>query len=158
MSDFSLLPLLLIAVIVWSVTNASKKKKNGAAAAQRTAGQASSGAAPAQEIKKSAPAAQTPLRAAIAPTISVSRHDHSGMYDGSMNADSTGEGRDIHDHGFEREIDMPSMHSDEVLNASFRVQEDTVSSAGPLNLNPDSIARAFVLQEVLRRPSERRRR
>ena len=92
-------------------------------------------------------------RAPMRPTLQPTLHDHSGMYDGSLFADDGTEGTDPHDHGFDHEVDMPSEHSAEIINQSLKGRAPKPSpSRGPvLNFNPQNIASAFVLQEVLKR-------
>ena len=115
-----------------------------------------------EAVPESIQAPETPereqphLAPSIAPSVHVSPHDHSGMYAGSM-GDLDHEGFDPHDHGFSAEVDTPSMHSDRELNASFNMQEDEEEEAAPfLDWSGSSVARAFVMQEVLKRPAARR--
>ena len=74
------------------------------------------------------------------------------MYAGSM-GDLDHEGFDPHDHGFDHEVDMPSDHSEEALNASLTAEGARPAAAPGLRLDfsPKNIASAFVLQEVLKR-------
>ncbi|MBQ6173840.1 MAG: hypothetical protein IJK28_04390 [Clostridia bacterium] len=90
--------------------------------------------------------------------IAPSLHDHSEMFEGSLHADDGTEGSDPHDHGFDHEVDMPSMHSEEEINASLREQPGKKAPAPGkplLDWAPNSIVRAFVMQEVLKRPGQR---
>ena len=96
------------------------------------------------------PPREAQTRQVIQPTL----HDHSGMYEGSLHADDGTEGTDPHDHGFDHEVVMPSEHSEEAINRSLR-EAKAAPAAAPrpaLRFNPQNIASAFVLQEVLRRP------
>ena len=87
------------------------------------------------------------------PTVHVTPHDHSGMFDGSLRADRDGEGQDPHDHGF-APVNMPSMHSDKVLNQSLsETPAPQLSAPGfQLSFAPDQLMSAFVMQEVLGKP------
>ena len=90
---------------------------------------------------------------AARPTLTPTLHDHSGMFEGSLFADDGTEGSDPHDHGFDHEVDMPSSHSEEEINASLR-ESGARSAPAPgvrLDFSPKNIASAFVLQEVLKR-------
>ena len=91
-------------------------------------------------------------RAPLAPRLAPTPHDHSGMFDGSMMADADSpEGRDPHDHGFEEEVSVPSMTSEEEINRQLGAQEAPAQAAPVLRLTPESIREAFILQEVLKR-------
>ena len=94
-------------------------------------------------------------RRPLTSTIRVTPHDHSNMFAGSLNADDSGEGYDPHDHGFSP-VSVPSMTSDRELNASFLETAEEPTGGFRLNMEPDSLVQAFVMQAVLRRPSERR--
>ncbi len=147
-----LLPFFLL-ILVFSLLSGSKKGKgqnpNAAQQAKRDAN-------PAQ----TAPPRPTPARAhqtvaPAQPTVKVSRHDHSGMFDGSLYADDSGEGKDIHDHGFTHEVETPSMSSDTAINASIDAAQAGAQEAenGSLSLRFDgqSIVNAVVMNEILRR-------
>ena len=151
--------MLVVYGLVFLIAKASKKNKDAQAQkiqaaansdAQKHAAEAAAAQAKAQSI--------LPPVTHIAPTVHVTPHDHSGMFEGSLHADDSGEGRDPHDHGFETEIDTPSMHSEEAINASFGQISDSDPIPGlKLAFDGDSVTRALVMQEVLRRPCERRR-
>ena len=162
--------LLIVGLILWGVIASEQKKKRRQQANQKPADGAPRGqqAAKAPQRRQNAQAAGTPravlpprpvqtVRQAIQPTL----HDHSGMFAGSLQADDGTEGSDPHDHGFDHEVDMPSDHSEEVLNASLAEgagAEKPRREPQPkplLDWAPDSLVRAVVMQEILRRPSAR---
>ena len=141
--------LYIIVIVVSIVLSNAKKKttpKNGGQDAQTNQASGAQAAKPAQML----PQQQARRAAPIQPTVSVSRHDHGGMFEGSLHADDTGEGKDIHDH----EVETPSMRSDAELNASIAAAESgEQTEAGGLNLRFDgqSIVNAVVMNEILRR-------
>lgn len=145
--------LYIIVIVVSIVLSNAKKKttpKNGGQDAQAKQASGAQTAKPAQML----PQQQARRAAPIQPTVSVSRHDHGGMFEGSLHADDTGEGKDIHDHGFTHEVETPSMRSDAELNASIAAAESgEQTEAGGLNLCFDgqSIVNAVVMNEILRR-------
>ncbi len=69
------------------------------------------------------------------------------------------EGHDPHDHG-QKPVQMPSMHSAEAINADLSAgAAPTLQEQGlkrpALDFSHGSLANAFVMQEILRRPEER---
>ena len=158
-----LLSLLIVIIIASFVTSKPKKKPAGrqrtpVPAPPKSAAQKPAKPAPAPTMlpttdaaAKRGPAAATvsPLQPSLAPTP----HDHSDMFAGSMLAD-TGEGQDPHDHGFEAEPLMPSDTSEAEINASLLGEAGHSGNGGSgwFDFSPNSIARAFVMQEVLGRP------
>ncbi|MBR4710863.1 MAG: hypothetical protein IKP10_02445 [Clostridia bacterium] len=149
-------PILIILIIgIFSVLTGPKEQAKKNAAAQRAKAAQRPPAGPAQkQAAKAGPDTMLPPRP-LTPTL----HDHSGMFEGSLHADDGTEGSDPHDHGFDHEVDMPSMHSEENINASLAADRPAAPSAKAaplLDWAPDSLVRAFVMQEVLRRPDERR--
>ena len=148
-----IIPLLILLFIAGPVVaalgnakNKQQQQQQQKQRQQRPARQAP--AKPAAPASVLPPRSETRLRPTLAPTL----HDHSGMFEGSLHADGT-EGVDPHDHGFDHEVDMPSDHSEEALNASLTAEGARPAAAPGLRLDfsPKNIASAFVLQEVLKR-------
>ncbi len=150
--------VVFIAIIVGVVSQSSKKAKKQAQTQARPGQPASVPAQVTPELKpmqvpvpRTQPAEMLPPR----PEVRVTPHDHTDMFAGSMHAETT-EGVDPHDHGFEHDVDMPSSHSDAELNASFE-QADAEEAEAPslMDWTGSGIVRAVVMQEVLKRPSQR---
>ena len=144
--------IVVIGAVLSSFSKAAKQK----AANQRP--QTVSQPAPSEPVQQ--PAAMLPPRPAqptLQSTLRVTEHDHTDMFAGSLNADDSGEGRDDHDHGFTGEVDMPSMHSDQELNRSLTEEEQAEDGDSfQLPLTPQGLVQSLVMQEVLRRPCQRR--
>ena len=158
--------IVIIAIVVNTINKAKKQKKKEQSAAKTDA--PARQRMPASQVQQPKAKPEKPVlppekpAADAAPTVRVTPHDHSNMFAGSMNAE-TGEGIDPHDHGFEAEADMPSMHSDAELNASIarhaagrKAPEPAPVSPVPV-LSSSSITQAFVLQEILKKPEARER-
>lgn len=105
--------------------------------------------APQQAPKPAPKPATPPPEPRIQQTVKVTPHDHSDMFAGSMQAEST-EGVDLCHPGEHQE--MPSDISEHFFD------EPLDSSHAELPAYPNQLVQALVLQEVLKRPSERRRR
>ena len=161
-------PLLIIVLaILVSVLKKSARKRASEETAQ--ARRVREEARPAQTAKKpvSKPAAaqstsmqgEAPgnARPRVQTTVKVTAHDHSGMFDGSMGG-NVYEGADpCHDD--RPAARMPSQYSDRIINRSLEEDDDEPVRNG-LDLDWDdgkSLVKAFVMQEVLKRPSERLR-
>ncbi len=144
------LPFILLVIVtsIMSSVNASKKKQEAqrlAKAKERIAQEkAGKERAADKTVRREAPRTD---RKPLAPTL----HDHSGMFDGSLYADDGTEGRDPGD------LTMPSARSETDINASL------TGKAAPGAKRPailpeftgGNLARAFVLQEILKRPGQR---
>ena len=161
----NLWPIILIIIGIASAIRSAKKK------AARKAGQPDPGAPAPVKAQQAAPQkpAQTtmlprqipriddrPAHSVMQPTIHVTEHDHTNMFEGSL-GDVADEGYDPHDHGFTGKHEMPSEHSDERLNASFGEPAKQPRPALALDFGPSAITQGIILQEVLKRPCERRR-
>ena len=161
--------IIVLLLVVFIASSLSSRKKNAPGTA-RTAGKPA-GRAPAgngvqrvvddeeEEEDRLAmkPAAPVTFHTPLAPAVTPTMHDHSDMYAGSM-GDVEDEGFDPHDHGFEAAPNMPSMHSEAEINASLTdVAEEEEEGGFSLRLDGDSLMQAFVLQEVLKRPADRKR-
>ena len=86
----------------------------------------------------------------------VTPHDHSDMFAGSMGENHV-EGYDPHDHGM-APVSVPSMHSDQELNASLAERDNNEAVPASAVLPPlkgEEMVKAFVLQEILKRPGRR---
>ncbi len=81
----------------------------------------------------------------IQPNVAVTPHDHSGMFQGSM----------AHDQTEGTLKDMPSDHSAELFTQTVAAPAPA-TTASPFHFSDNELANAFILQEVLRRPGERR--
>lgn len=173
--------LIFIAIVWWLFSKVSQGKKSAAAKrAHRRSDFPSPNVFDNEPAPKPAPApvkqaapkpapkpaaamgtAKSAPRAEMAPrvqtTVHVSEHDHSAMFEGSMAA-HTGEGEDPHDHGQRPAPEMPSQYSDRIFTSG---EEEATQSVQPgLDLgwdDRDSLVKAFVMQEVLTRPCDRRR-
>jgi hypothetical protein len=162
--------IIVLLLIVFIASSLSSKKKNTQGTARTTV--KTGGHAPVGNRMQSKPeeteeeeedrpmiqaAAPAPYRAPLTATVAPTMHDHSDMYAGSM-GDVEDEGFDPHDHGFEAAPNMPSMHSEAEINASLTdVAEEEEEGGFSLRLDGDSLMQAFVLQEVLKRPADRKR-
>lgn len=166
----SLVPMIFIVIALVAALNSKAKKAKKSAAQVSQHKQTSQPvprqlttpkpAAAAQPIQKLQPAASAPMQPRVQTTVSVSRHDHTGMFDGSMNAETL-EGEDpFHDHG-QRPVYMPSQHSDRIINRSLDEDEEEMAEterALDLDWNDSrGLVKAFVMQEILTRPSDRKR-
>ena len=80
----------------------------------------------------------------IRPTVHVTPHDHTHMFQGSMDHDQT-EGV---------VMDMPSDHSDELFAEAEPIA--TTPERNPLHFCDNELINAVILQEVLKRPGARR--
>lgn len=104
-------------------------------------------------------AASQPMAPRVQTTVEVSRHDHAGMFEGSLNADGM-EGADpCHDdRPFAR---MPSHYSDRIVNGEEHEMHETHEAEAPAMgldwTDSDGLVKAFVMQEILKRPCERQR-
>ena len=143
-------------VVIGGVISSFSKSAKQKTANQRP--QTNPQSAPAEPVQQ--PAAMmppAPAQPSLRSTLRVTEHDHRGMFEGSLHADDSGEGRDTHDHGFTSEVDMPSMHSEEEMNRSLAGEDSTTAEGGfTLPLTPQGITQSLVMQEVLRRPCQRR--
>ena len=154
--------VLVVIIAVFSVISKAAKKGQTTAgkpnpAPAQTQPRPAAPAPPQPAVRQERPEIAQTQRKPMESTLRITPHDHRGMFDGSLQADEESpEGRDPHDHGFEEEAQMPSMTSDQAINASLT--EESVEPARPagLNLTPDSIRQAFVLQEILKRRTGRR--
>ena len=165
-----LFPVLIVIFILVSLTKKTKKaQKSGTK--QTTAQPRQSmprQAQPAVPVRPQQQAAvgqtiNTPkggvMKPRVATTIEVSKHDHSGMFEGSMQADSH-EGMDPCHESELGEVRMPSTYSDRIINRSLEEEEEPQVAAPAIDLDwEDSkgLVKAFVMQEVLTRPCDRRR-
>ena len=146
MSDF-ILPILVVLVWVSMSARASENKKRqqeaslAKAKARAAQGRAADDASETSALK---PMERRPLQ----PTL----HDHSGMFDGSMHADNGAEGYDPDS------LTMPSALSEDAINASLTGQPAQRTNRPPIlpEFTGGNLARAFVFQEILKRPGQRR--
>ncbi|MBR1683961.1 MAG: hypothetical protein IJ708_02405 [Clostridia bacterium] len=147
---------VLVAILLVVVNAAQKsKKKNAAPKVQypRTdpgnpleAAQTASVQETVQEtVQKMAPP-ELPAQ----PTVSVSAHHHEDMYAGSLHADLL--------EGDPESFDlMPSAHSAELFVETEESANAVDTGSGlHLDFTGNALVNAFVLQEVLKRPGERR--
>ena len=150
---------MLIYILIGALVFVSQSRKKTAQEARKARQQEA-----AQQAKAAAPEAMMPDRPVheqprrMMPTIKVTEHDHSGIYDGSMDSDHSGEGMDFHDHG-QAPVDMPSMHSDRDLNrelAGSLREEPEREPALAMDWSSASIVRGVILQEVLGKPKSLR--
>ena len=145
-----ILPIIvLFLVVIPTIASFNQAKKQAQNQQQQKARQNQAQAKQTKPASVLPPREQTPMRSTLQPTL----HDHSGMFDGSLFADDGTEGSDPHDHGFDHEVDMPSAHSEEVINQSLKgkATQPTPTKKPVLDFTPNNIASAFVLQEVLKR-------
>ena len=146
----SIFQILLIVFIIYMVGKSTKdaKQKKGKGAS----------ASPAQARKEAAPVQNRVVQAsarmsvpdpapapAMAPKVSVTKHDHSDMYAGSL-------GHDGFEGNPEAFDSMPSSHSEELFTQAPDRENTQARPALQLNFSPSSIANAFILQEILKRP------
>ena len=166
-----LFPVLFMIFIFVTLTKMGKKaQKNGtqkttAAQPQKSAMQQAQPAIPVRPKAQPKPqqTINTPkggeMKPRVATTVEVSKHDHGGMFEGSMKADSH-EGMDpCHDSEL-GEVRMPSTYSDRIINRSLEAEEEPQAPQPALSLDWDDskgLVKAFVMQEVLKRPCDRQR-
>ena len=148
-----LIPILILGLVLIPTLLSFNKTKTQQQEQQKA--QKARQQAPAKPAKAAKPATVLPPReqAPARPTLQPTLHDHSGMFDGSLYADNGTEGTDPHDHGFDHEVEMPSDHSEQIINSSLTgAPAKPAPARGPvLDFSPRNIASAFVLQEVLKR-------
>lgn len=115
-------------------------------------------AVPSAEKKPASPTHHREMAPRVQARVAVSKHDHSNMYEGTMGDVST-EGTDTHDHGQRPAPLMPSQYSDRLINQTSEAEpQEVVEPALQMGWNqPDALVRAFVMQEVLTRPCDRKR-
>ncbi len=158
--------LVVIGVIISSFNKKNKpaQKPQAQQQARPQTGGTAQQSAPARAqtvLRPAAPAQPQTVQPTVSSSLQVTLHDHEGMFQGSLNADDSGEGRDIqdHDHGFTHEVEMPSMHSAETINDSLTADGTPAGNSGAgfrLPLSAEGLVQSLVMQEVLRRPCQRR--
>lgn len=145
-----LIPIALI-IIIGVIASFSRSAKDAAKQKEALQKARSRPDRPAPQPRRQAPQPETPrAHTVITPTL----HDHSGMYEGSLGADDGTEG-----FGYEGRDRMPGERSEAVINATLTGgDQPRPAAASPLALRwtGDSLLRAVVMQEVLRRPCEGR--
>ena len=156
----SIFALFLLIFIISSIVNKSKNSKEQVTKTRAASHGRPAGLAKNKVVEAAAPTpAPAPAPAAaqaapMAPRVSVTPHDHSNMYAGSLGHD-----------GYEGNADafesMPSTHSEELfqehaIDTAHTGSEESVEPSGiQLSFSPGNIAQAFILQEVLKRPDPR---
>ena len=146
LADFFLPFLLIVVSICVSTAAANSKKRQQEASRSKARPRAAR-----QPDGDDAPGQSDPAQAERQP-LQPTRHDHTGMFDGSLRADDRTEG-----YGPGAPA-MPSDLSEEAINASLT--GEAAPKAGRPAILPDftgdNLAKAFVFQEILKRPGQRR--
>ena len=148
--------IIIICVLISMASNNKKKKAQQGAARPKAAPQTTAQAAAPQQQAAAWPPAVSKPATGIRPSVRVTPHDHSDMFAGSM-GETHEEGYDPHDHGM-APVSVPSMHSDKALNESLFGEGDSEAVPASAVLPPlegEQLVKAFVLQEILKRPSQR---
>lgn len=93
-------------------------------------------------------------------TVHATEHDHTGMFEGSMHAQET-EGEDPCHDDMPMGAELPSKYSDRIINQSLAEEAQVENAAQPAMSmdwsDGEGLVKAFVMQEILKRPGDRRR-
>ena len=142
--------IFLVIYLLFVVGGIRKRKSAGKAPAP---GKNATGHFPQSSLKESLPGKESSSVEGPAEhvrvTVGITPHDHSDMFRGSLGADRQEYARQ----------DMPSSVSEHFFDENWSEDESDPSRETACSLLPsfegDDLKRAFVMQEVLKRPCER---